>query len=94
MAFAYIISIYAVPAGVYVDKRGKPIVHINGTEIYILNTNGDVILRGTIVSETSNNTFTIQYETGISESRNSWYTDNNGSVCLNVFGRPGTLIKK
>ena len=93
-AFAYVISIYAVPAGVYVNKRGKPIAHINGDKISFFDTNGNVQLRGTIVSENPDHTFTIQYETGLSNPRNSWYNDNNGNTCLNVYGRPETLIKK
>lgn len=92
LAFVCVISIYAVPSGVYVNKRGRSVYYINGTEICLLNKDGNVTLRGRIVSE-KDNVFTVQYETGISETRNAWFTDENGNIRLNIYGYPETLIR-
>lgn len=94
MAVVCILSAYAVPSGVYVNRRDKPKVHINGSTISFFDTKGNVILRGTIVSENADHTFSIQYETGITESRNAWFIDEKGNTCLNVYGHPETLVKK
>lgn len=94
MAFMYIFSAYAVPSGVYVDTKDRIKVHINGSEINLIGNDGYVKVRGTIVSENADHTFSVQWETGITEPRNAWFSDENGNIRLNVYGQRDTLTKK
>lgn len=94
MAVVCTISMLAVPRGIYSNTRGTTKVYVNGADICIMRKDGTVILRGTIISENANGSFTIRYQTGTEESRNACFRDEDGTLCLNLYGYPGTFVKE
>lgn len=90
--------LFAVPAGVYCDNRGKRKVIIQGNTIYCLDSNGNVRSTWMVVSEDSNGRFYIKpvvngQPYGIANGNNAWWSEN-GEIHLNLANQSVTLVRE